>query len=162
MNEENNQPQGQSQEPQQSQNQPQQSQNQPQESQQLQPSAKSPKPNSNYKKKPASLMCYYAVIWISCIGIVSGLFLGNFCRTVSMEDQMNYIMKNSYSSSSKYSYSSKPLDEPKKNFNVTVMLATWGSFAAVAVGFGLTSVHFRNQEKEIELLESLTNKNEKL
>lgn len=146
MNEENNQSQ-----------EPQLSQNQSQESQQLQPSAKSP--NSNYKKKPASLMCYYAAIWISCIGIVVGLLLGNVCKTMSTEDEMNYIMKNSYSSSSKYSYSSKSLDEPKKNFNVTVMLATWGSFAAVAVGFGLTSVHFKNQEKEIELLESLNNKN---
>lgn len=136
---------------------PQQSQNQSQESQQLQPSAKSP--NSNYKKKPASLMCYYAAIWISCIGIVLGLLLGNAFKTVSMEDEMNYMMKSSYSSSSQYSYSSKSLEVPKKNFNVAVMLATWGSFAAVAVGFGLTSVHFRNQEKEIDLLENLTNKN---
>ena len=130
----------------------------PTESQQLETVAEETSPSTEKpKKKKSSLKCSYAAIWLVCIGLFLGVFLGNFCRTASIENEINYLIE-SASSTSKYSYS-KIKDGPKKDFNYSIMFATWGSFATVAVGFGLTSVHFRNQEKEIELLENLTNKN---
>lgn len=114
-------------------------------------------------KKPVSLLFRNLAIVSLVVGILVGLLLGSMCKTVTMEDQMNYLLGTSSSSYSSKGYSNNKSynsnsNKPIGSFNYIMMISVWGAFGALSAGLAMASCHFKNQEKEIDLLYSIDKK----
>lgn len=122
-----------------------------------------PSPNVEPTKKPVSLLFRNLAIVSLIVGILLGLLLGSMCKTVTMEDQVNYLLGTSSSSYSSKNYSNSKSyksdnNKPAGSFNYIMMISVWGAFGALSAGLAIASCHFKNQEKEINLLYSIDKK----
>lgn len=123
----------------------------------------SPSPNVEPTKKPISSLFRNLAIVSLVVGILMGLLLGSMCKTVTMGDQINYLLGTSSSSSNSKNYSnskshSSDNNKPVGSFNYIMMISVWGAFGALSAGLATASCHFKNQEKEINLLYSIDEK----
>lgn len=120
-------------------------------------------PNIESAKRPASLLFRNLAIISLVVGILVGLLLGSICKTVTMEDQVNYLLGTSSSSYSSKNYNNSKSyhsdnNKPVGSFNYIMMISVWGAFGALSAGLATASCHFKNQEKEINLLHSIDEK----
>ncbi|MCI2161586.1 MAG: hypothetical protein LKK39_06680 [Oscillospiraceae bacterium] len=120
-------------------------------------------PNIESAKRPASLLFRNLAIISLVVGILVGLLLGSICKTVTMEDQVNYLLGTSSSSYSSKNYNNSKSyhsdnNKPVGSFNYIMMISVWGAFGALSAGLATASCHFKNQEKEINLLHNIDEK----